>query len=183
MSRHTFPIFSWMPIKNYVDLFLVIILVSYRLTLTTGARLQGGGGIQVGKVTRGGSPHLSCKHDGIKTRNYMDRWVTPPTRVTSIQLLPHKGKSVSPEAGSVIGWLWDIFCGKWEISCNVCSNRATTCTFWVSVNLEGSRDNKNCIRCISQNLNLIPIKTEIAKVGHVINSLLTRVNVRTQIHK
>ena len=34
MSSHTFPIFSWMPIKNYVDLFLVIILVSYRLTLT-----------------------------------------------------------------------------------------------------------------------------------------------------
>ena len=34
MSSHTFPIFSWMPIKNYFDLFLVIILVSYRLTLT-----------------------------------------------------------------------------------------------------------------------------------------------------
>ena len=50
-------------------------------------------------------------------------------------------------------------------------------------NLEGSRDNKNCVRRISQTLNSIPIKTEIAKVSHVINSLLTRVNVRAQIHK
>ena len=30
-----------------------------------------------------GSPHLSCKRDQIKMRNYMDRWVTPPKRVTS----------------------------------------------------------------------------------------------------
>ena len=34
MSSYTFPIFSRMPIKNYFDLFLVIILVPYRLTLT-----------------------------------------------------------------------------------------------------------------------------------------------------
>ena len=31
----------------------------------------------------GGSPHLSCKRDQIKMRDYMDRWVTPPKRVTS----------------------------------------------------------------------------------------------------
>ena len=47
----------------------------------------------------------------------MDRRVTPPTRVTSTQLLPNKGKSVSPEAGSAIRYLWEICCEKWEISC------------------------------------------------------------------
>ena len=31
----------------------------------------------------GGSPHLSCKRDQIKMRGYLDRWVTPPKRVTS----------------------------------------------------------------------------------------------------
>ena len=30
-----------------------------------------------------GSPHLSCKCDQIKMRDHMDRWVTPPERVTS----------------------------------------------------------------------------------------------------
>ena len=38
----------------------------------------------MGKVTCGGSPHLSCKHDQIKMRDYMDRRVTPPKRVTSL---------------------------------------------------------------------------------------------------
>ena len=36
-----------------------------------------------GKVTRGALPHLTCKHDHIKMRDYMDRRVTPPKRVTS----------------------------------------------------------------------------------------------------
>ena len=36
------------------------------------------------RATRfGGSPHLSCKRDQIKTRDYMDRRVTPPKGVTS----------------------------------------------------------------------------------------------------
>ena len=87
-------------------------------------------------------------------------------------------KKCFPESRSVIRYLWDIFCGKWEISCNVFSNTAPTCTCWASLNLEGSRDNKNYIRRISQKLNSIPIKTEIAKVGHIINPLLTRVIVR-----
>ena len=38
---------------------------------------------QIGEVTCGGSPHLSCKRDQIKMRDYMDRRVTPPKRVTS----------------------------------------------------------------------------------------------------
>ena len=44
---------------------------------------RGGGGPQTGEVTCGGSPHLSCKRDQIKMRNYMDRRVTPPKRVSS----------------------------------------------------------------------------------------------------
>ena len=40
-------------------------------------------GPQVGEVTCGGLPHLTCKRDHIKMRDYMDRRVTPPKRVTS----------------------------------------------------------------------------------------------------
>ena len=47
------------------------------------ASLLGGGGPQVGEVTRGGSPHLSCKPDQIKMTDYKDRRVAPPKRVTS----------------------------------------------------------------------------------------------------
>ena len=37
------------------------------------------GGVQVGEVTCGGSPHLTCKRDQIKIRDYMDKRVTSPT--------------------------------------------------------------------------------------------------------
>ena len=38
----------------------------------------------MGEETCGGfAPHLSCKRDQIKMRDYMDRRVTPPKRVTS----------------------------------------------------------------------------------------------------
>ena len=47
------------------------------------ACLHGGGAPQVGEVKYGGSPHLSCKRDRIKMRDYMDKRVTPPKRVTS----------------------------------------------------------------------------------------------------
>ena len=47
------------------------------------AGLHGGGGPQLGEVTFGGSPHLTCKRDQIKIRDYMDRRVTPPKRVIS----------------------------------------------------------------------------------------------------
>ena len=46
------------------------------------ACLHGGGGPQVGEVTCGASPHLSCKRDQIKTSDSMDRRVTPPKRVS-----------------------------------------------------------------------------------------------------
>ena len=51
--------------------------------MTLRACLHGGGWPQVGKVKYGGSPHLSCKRDQIKMRDYMDKRVTPPKRVTS----------------------------------------------------------------------------------------------------
>ena len=41
------------------------------------------GGPQIGEVTCGWSPHLSCKRNQIKMRDNMDRRVTPPKRVTS----------------------------------------------------------------------------------------------------
>ena len=47
------------------------------------ACLHEGGGPQVGEVTCGGSPHLTCKRDHIKMTDYMDRRVTPTKRVTS----------------------------------------------------------------------------------------------------
>ena len=40
-------------------------------------------GAQVGEVIWGGLPHLTCKRDRIKMRDYMDRRVTPHKRVTS----------------------------------------------------------------------------------------------------
>ena len=47
------------------------------------ACLNGGGGRQVVEVKYCESPHLSCKRDQIKMRDYMDKRVTPPKRVTS----------------------------------------------------------------------------------------------------
>ena len=38
---------------------------------------------QEGEVTSRGAPHLSCKRDKIKAKDYMDRKVTPPKRVNS----------------------------------------------------------------------------------------------------
>ena len=47
------------------------------------ACLHEGGGPQVREVTCGGLPHFTCKRDHIKMRDYVDRRVTPPKRVTS----------------------------------------------------------------------------------------------------
>ena len=47
------------------------------------ACLHEGGGPRVGEVTWGGLPRLTCKRDHIKMRDYTDRRVTPPKRVTS----------------------------------------------------------------------------------------------------
>ena len=47
------------------------------------ACLHEGGRPQVGEVTCGGLPLLTCKRDHTKMIDYMDRRVTPPKRVTS----------------------------------------------------------------------------------------------------
>ena len=47
------------------------------------ACLREGAGPQVGEITYGGLPHLTCKRDHIKMRDCIDRRVTPPKRVTS----------------------------------------------------------------------------------------------------
>ena len=52
------------------------------------ACLHGGGAPQAGEVTRGGSPHLSCKRDQIKMRDYMDRRVPPLTRLPHLPGVP-----------------------------------------------------------------------------------------------
>ena len=57
--------------------------LAIRPTSPLRACLHEGGGLQVGEVTRGGLPHLTCQRDHIKMRDYMDRWVTPPKWVTS----------------------------------------------------------------------------------------------------
>ena len=41
------------------------------------------GTLKIGEVSCGGSPHLSCKGDQIKMRDYMDRRITSPKQVTS----------------------------------------------------------------------------------------------------
>ena len=43
-----------------------------------GACLREGGGPQVGEVTCGGLPHLTCKRDHIKMGDYIVRGVTQP---------------------------------------------------------------------------------------------------------
>ena len=60
-----------------------ILLKKHLCELGLRAYLHEGGGPQVGEVTCGGLPHLTCKRDHIKTRDCMDRRVTPPKRVTS----------------------------------------------------------------------------------------------------
>ena len=46
-------------------------------------RLRGLPGLADRTTHLGGSPHLSCKRDQIKLRDYMDRRVTPLKRVTT----------------------------------------------------------------------------------------------------
>ena len=53
------------------------------------ACLHGGGGPQIGEVTCGGSPHLSCKHDEIKMRDYTDKRVTHKSGLPHLPGVPH----------------------------------------------------------------------------------------------
>ena len=53
------------------------------------ACLRGGGGPQIGEVTCRGSPHLSCKRDQIKMRDYVDRRVTHQSRLPHLLGVSH----------------------------------------------------------------------------------------------
>ena len=59
------------------------VLIVMLASVLVPACLHGGGEPQIGEITCDGSPHLSCKRDQIKMRDYMDRWDTPPEQVTS----------------------------------------------------------------------------------------------------
>ena len=50
---------------------------------------MGVGGTQIGEVTCGGSPHLSCKRDQIKMRDYVDRRVTYQSGLPHLPGVPH----------------------------------------------------------------------------------------------
>ena len=64
--------------------YMSIYFFAYNLhKIGLGSVYIGGKGPQIGEVTCGGSQLLSCKRDQIKMRDYMDRRVTPPKRVTS----------------------------------------------------------------------------------------------------
>ena len=62
------------------SLFLCVNRRPFRYGFSAGSKaiwfracLHGGGRPQIGEVTWGGSPHLSCKRDQIKMTDYMDR--------------------------------------------------------------------------------------------------------------
>ena len=76
---------KWTPRVGPCLSLLPFILTLYNRNITLRACLHGGGGPQVGEVTCGGSPHLSCK-----MKDYMDWWVTPPKQVTSFIWSPHQ---------------------------------------------------------------------------------------------
>ena len=64
------------------------------------ACLHGAGGPQIGEVTCGASPHLSCKHDQIKMKDYMHRRVTLPQQVASPTWGPPPPSKQVPKPGS-----------------------------------------------------------------------------------
>ena len=55
----------------------------------TRACLHGGRGPQIGEVTCGGSPHLSCKRDQVNMRDYVDRRVTHQSGLPHLPGVPH----------------------------------------------------------------------------------------------
>ena len=67
------------------------------------ACLHGGGGPQIDEVTCGRSPHLTGKRVQIKMRDYMDRRVTPPKRVTSPTWGPTHLYKQAPRLDAVAG--------------------------------------------------------------------------------
>ena len=64
---------------------------SRKLKKRSGVRacLHGGGGPQISEVTCGGSPHLSCKRDQIKMRDYVERRVSHQSGLPYLSGVPH----------------------------------------------------------------------------------------------
>ena len=78
---HNFPctfllLKKWNPSASFHYIFNLTWVFCFTLK---GACLHGGEGPQIGEITCGGSPNLSCTRDQIKMRDYMDRRVTSPT--------------------------------------------------------------------------------------------------------
>ena len=93
------------------SLFLCVNRRPFRYGFSAGSKaiwfracLHGGGRPQIGEVTWGGSPHLSCKRDQIKMRDFMDRKVTPSKRFTSTTRGP------PPPCKHSQALLWFILC-------------------------------------------------------------------------
>ena len=72
-------------------------MVTYRIGVDTEKKkknvlracLREGGGPQVGEVTCGGLPHLTCKLDHIKMGYYIVRRVTPLSGLPHLPGVPH----------------------------------------------------------------------------------------------
>ena len=62
------------------------------------ACLHGGGGPQIGEVTCGGSPHLSCQRDQINRRDYVDR---RPGYLTYLGFPPPCKQALSPQTDTI----------------------------------------------------------------------------------
>ena len=62
----------------YLSYIFINVVVSCAVVFRSS--LHGGGGPQIGEVTGGGSPHISCKQDQIKMRDYVDSWDILPTK-------------------------------------------------------------------------------------------------------
>ena len=72
-------------------------------------RLRGLPGLADRATRLGGSPHLSCKRDQIKMRDYMNRRVTPPERITSPTLGPPPCNTTNfVEFGWRVGNVWIV---------------------------------------------------------------------------
>ena len=78
---------------RWKDLSSLTLLLTNLLTLKSlhgkmWPRLRGLPGLEDRTTHLGGSPHLSCKRDQIKMRNYMERRVLPPERVSTPTKVP-----------------------------------------------------------------------------------------------
>ena len=85
-----------------------------------------------------GLPHLLCKHDQIKMRDYVERWVTPPRRVTSPTWGPPPPckQALSSSTFSVLRLPdWALHNRTWYRARNYChrSPQAKVCIFVTKV--------------------------------------------------